>query len=100
MPTMERSVAGTVFSDGRPRSFRSRISIWTPSSPEHALHYNEDKPGFIGRLAWCWAMQVNIANFNLGRRRLGRIPFASSKSMRGGRKRATGHPRASLLRQV
>jgi D-3-phosphoglycerate dehydrogenase len=64
-----RSVAGTVFSDGRPRIIQIK-GIDMESSFAHNLLYvtNRDRPGFIGRLGTLLGDQkVNIANFNLGR---------------------------------
>ena len=46
----ERSVAGTVFSDGRPRIIQVRdIDMEFELAPRMLFVRNEDKPGFIGR---------------------------------------------------
>ncbi len=69
MPDMERSVAGTVFSDGRPRLIQVKgINMEAEFAPHMLYVTNEDKPGFIGRLGTILGTaSVNIANFNLGR---------------------------------
>jgi D-3-phosphoglycerate dehydrogenase len=68
-PGMERSVAGTVFSDGRPRLIQVKgINMEAEFAPHMLYVTNEDKPGFIGRLGTILGNAgVNIANFNLGR---------------------------------
>jgi D-3-phosphoglycerate dehydrogenase len=65
----ERSVAGTVFSDGRPRIIQIKgINLEAGFAPSMLYITNRDKPGFIGRLGTLLgAEQVNIASFNLGR---------------------------------
>jgi D-3-phosphoglycerate dehydrogenase len=69
MPTMTRSLAGTVFSDGRPRLIQIKGIDMEAEIPQHMLYVtNEDKPGFIGRFGTLLGdAGVNIANFNLGR---------------------------------
>jgi D-3-phosphoglycerate dehydrogenase len=69
MADMERSVAGTVFSDGRPRLIQVKgINMEAEFAPHMLYVTNEDKPGFIGRLGTLLGnASVNIANFNLGR---------------------------------
>jgi D-3-phosphoglycerate dehydrogenase len=64
-----RSVAGTVFSDGRPRLIQVKgINMEAEFAPHMLYITNEDKPGFIGRLGTLLGnAAVNIANFNLGR---------------------------------
>jgi D-3-phosphoglycerate dehydrogenase len=64
-----RGVAGTVFSDGRPRLIQVKgINMEAEFAPHMLYVTNEDKPGFIGRLGTVLgAAGVNIANFNLGR---------------------------------
>jgi len=66
---MERSVAGTVFSDGRPRIIQIKgINMEASFAPNVLYVTNQDKPGFIGRLGTLLGSEnVNIANFNLGR---------------------------------
>jgi D-3-phosphoglycerate dehydrogenase len=64
-----RRVAGTVFSDGRPRLIQIRdIDVSAEFAPSMIYVINEDRPGMIGRLgAVLGDAQVNIANFHLGR---------------------------------
>ena len=48
---MQRSVAGTVFSNGRPRLIQIKgIDMEAEFAPHMLYITNEDKPGFIGRL--------------------------------------------------
>jgi D-3-phosphoglycerate dehydrogenase len=65
----ERSVAGTVFSDGKPRLIQVKGMNMEAELGPHMLYVtNEDKPGFIGALGSVLGNAgVNIANFNLGR---------------------------------
>ncbi len=65
----ERSVAGTVFSDGSPRIIQVRGINMEASLDDNMLYIeNTDKPGFIGHLgSVLGGADVNIANFNLGR---------------------------------
>ena len=65
----ERSVAGTVFSNGRPRLIQIKgIDMEAELRPHMLYITNLDKPGFIGRLGTLLGDQnVNIATFNLGR---------------------------------
>ena len=65
----ERSVAGTVFSDGKPRIIQVRgINMEAALDDEMLYIENTDKPGFIGALGTLLGEAgVNIANFNLGR---------------------------------
>ena len=61
----ERSVAGTVFSDGKPRFIQIKGINIDAEIGEHMLYTtNEDRPGIIGELG---QNEVNIANFTLGR---------------------------------
>jgi D-3-phosphoglycerate dehydrogenase len=64
-----RRVAGTVFSDGRPRLIQVKdINLDAEFAPNMLYVINEDKPGFIGNLGTVLGdAKVNIANFNLGR---------------------------------
>ncbi len=66
---LTRSVAGTVFSNGRPRLIQIKnINLDAEFAPHMLYVTNEDKPGFIGRLGTLLGeAKVNIANFNLGR---------------------------------
>lgn len=65
----ERSVAGTVFADGKPRLIQVKgVNMEAEITPSMLYITNEDKPGFIGRLGTLLGNEdVNIANFNLGR---------------------------------
>jgi D-3-phosphoglycerate dehydrogenase len=65
----ERSVAGTVFADGKPRVVKIKgISVDAEFAPSMIYVSNEDKPGFIGRFATTLGdAGVNIATFALGR---------------------------------
>lgn len=66
---MERSIAGTVFSDGKPRFIQIRGINVDAEIGEHMLYTrNKDVPGVIGTLGMTLGgMGVNIANFTLGR---------------------------------
>ncbi len=65
----ERSVAGTVFADGKPRIIQVKgINMEAELGPHMLYITNEDKPGFIGHLGMeLGGSGVNIATFNLGR---------------------------------
>ncbi len=65
----ERSIAGTVFQDGKPRILDIKgIKVDAEFSPSMIYVTNEDKPGFIGRFAGLLGdAGVNIATFALGR---------------------------------
>jgi D-3-phosphoglycerate dehydrogenase len=64
-----RRVAGTVFSDGRPRLIQIKdINMDAEFAPHMLYVINEDKPGMIGRLGTLLGdAKVNIASFALGR---------------------------------
>jgi len=64
-----RSVAGTVYSDGRPRLIQVKgINMDAEFAPRMLYVTNEDKPGFIGLLGTALGQAgVNIASFSLGR---------------------------------
>jgi D-3-phosphoglycerate dehydrogenase len=66
---MERSVAGTVFSDGKPRIIQIKgIELESEFGPNMLYVTNMDKPGFIGSLGTLLGNAgVNIATFHLGR---------------------------------
>lgn len=68
-----RSVAGTVFSDGRPRIIQVRdINMDFEVTPHMMFVRNSDKPGFIGKFGQLMGDRgVNIATFNLGREHAG-----------------------------
>ncbi len=69
----ERSVAGTVFSDGKPRIIQIKgINLEAELGPHMLYVTNEDKPGFIGALGTLLGdAEVNIATFHLGRQSQG-----------------------------
>ncbi len=69
----ERSVAGTVFHDGKPRIISiNGIEVDALVAPTMIYVSNEDRPGFIGRFASILGnADVNIATFALGRDRAG-----------------------------
>ncbi|WP_395685682.1 phosphoglycerate dehydrogenase [Aestuariivirga sp.] len=70
---LERSVAGTVFSDGKARIIQIKGIDLEAEFGSHMLYItNEDRPGFIGALGTVLGNAgVNIATFNLGRRAQG-----------------------------
>ncbi|MBO6882622.1 MAG: phosphoglycerate dehydrogenase [Marivita sp.] len=65
----ERSIAGTVFSDGKPRFIQIKgINIDAEIGAHMVYTTNEDVPGIIGTLGTTMGENnVNIANFTLGR---------------------------------
>ena len=65
----ERSIAGTVFSDGKPRFIQIKgINIDAEIGAHMVYTTNEDVPGIIGALGMTMGENnVNIANFTLGR---------------------------------
>ena len=69
----ERSVAGTVFSDGKPRFIQIKgINIDAEIGAHMLYTTNRDEPGIIGALGQTMgANGVNIANFTLGRADVG-----------------------------
>jgi len=70
---MTRSVAGTVFSDGKPRFIQIKGINLDAEVGQHMVYTtNNDAPGIIGLLGTTFgAAGVNIANFQLGRNRPG-----------------------------
>ncbi|WP_372602955.1 phosphoglycerate dehydrogenase [Actibacterium sp.] len=72
-PTKERSIAGTVFSDGKPRFIQIKGINIDAEIGEHMLYTtNQDVPGIIGTLGGILGdHSVNIANFTLGRTAVG-----------------------------
>lgn len=76
--TQIRSVAGTTFGNGEPRLIQVKgINMDAELSPNMLYITNEDKPGFIGRLGTLLGnLQINIANFNLGRMEKGQDAIA------------------------
>jgi D-3-phosphoglycerate dehydrogenase len=69
----ERSVAGTIFANGKPRIIQVKgINMEAELTPSMLYVTNEDKPGHIGRLGTLLGdLGINIANFNLGRMDVG-----------------------------
>ncbi|MCC1494272.1 phosphoglycerate dehydrogenase [Cognatishimia sp. F0-27] len=69
-PERERSIAGTVFSDGKPRFIQIKgINIDAEVGKHMVYTTNKDVPGIIGTLGTTLgANGVNIANFTLGRK--------------------------------
>ena len=69
----ERSIAGTVFSDGKPRFIQIKGINIDAEIGEHMLYTtNKDVPGIIGTLGNTLGTNgVNIANFTLGRSTVG-----------------------------
>ncbi|RCS24041.1 phosphoglycerate dehydrogenase [Phyllobacterium salinisoli] len=68
-----RSIAGTCFSDGKPRFIQIKGINLDAEVGQHMLYTtNNDTPGMIGMLGTvCGKHGVNIANFSLGRNRPG-----------------------------
>jgi len=77
-PTRERSIAGTVFSDGKPRFIQIKGINIDAEIGRHMLYTtNEDVPGIIGTLGRTLGEGgVNIANFTLGRSEKGKDAIA------------------------
>ena len=69
----ERSIAGTCFSDGKPRFIQIKgINIDAEVGAHMLYTTNEDVPGIIGALGRTMGENgVNIANFTLGRAKAG-----------------------------
>jgi D-3-phosphoglycerate dehydrogenase len=65
----ERSIAGTVFTDGKPRFIQIKGITIDAAIGQHMLYTtNRDEPGIIGTLGVTMGTHgVNIANFTLGR---------------------------------
>ena len=70
---MTRSIAGTCFSDGKPRFIQIKGINLDAEVGQHMLYTtNADAPGIVGLLgSICGGNGVNIANFQLGRDRPG-----------------------------
>jgi D-3-phosphoglycerate dehydrogenase len=68
-----RSVAGTSFSDGKPRFIQIKDINMEAEVGRHMLYTtNKDEPGIIGELGtMCGKNNINIANFHLGRNEKG-----------------------------
>ncbi|MDZ4096719.1 MAG: phosphoglycerate dehydrogenase, partial [Paracoccaceae bacterium] len=74
----ERSIAGTCFSDGKPRFIQIKgINIDAEIGAHRLYTTNEDVPGIIGLLGMTMGKNgVNIANFTLGRSGVGQEAIA------------------------
>ena len=74
----QRSIAGTVFSDGKPRFIQIKgINIDAEIGANMVYTTNEDVPGIIGTLGQTMGENgVNIANFTLGRQHQGKEAIA------------------------
>ncbi len=74
----ERSIAGTVFSDGKPRFIQIKgINIDAEIGAHMVYTTNNDVPGIIGTLGKTMGENgVNIANFTLGREAAGQEAIA------------------------
>jgi D-3-phosphoglycerate dehydrogenase len=71
--TRERSIAGTCFSDGKPRFIQIKGINVDAEVGQHMLYTtNKDVPGIIGKLGTLLGdAGVNVANFTLGRANAG-----------------------------
>ncbi|MDP3341548.1 phosphoglycerate dehydrogenase [Frigidibacter sp.] len=76
--TRERSIGGTVFSDGKPRFIQVKGINIDAEVGQHMLYTtNRDVPGIIGTLGGTLGKHgVNIANFTLGRAAAGEDAIA------------------------
>jgi D-3-phosphoglycerate dehydrogenase len=65
----EKSIAGTLVGDSRPRLVEIKgIAVEADFAPDMLYVTNQDKPGFIGRFGMVLANAgINIATFHLGR---------------------------------
>jgi D-3-phosphoglycerate dehydrogenase len=65
----ERSIAGTLLAENRPRLVEIKgIAVEADFAPHMLYVTNQDKPGFIGRFGMALAEAgINIATFHLGR---------------------------------
>lgn len=74
----ERSIAGTVFADGKPRFIQVKgINIDAEVGAHMLYTTNNDVPGIIGTLGKTLGDHgVNIANFTLGRSSVGQDAIA------------------------
>ncbi|UOM32942.1 phosphoglycerate dehydrogenase [Acuticoccus sp. I52.16.1] len=90
----ERSVAGTVFSDGKPRIIQVKgINLDADFAPHMIYVTNQDKPGFIGSIGMALGEAgVNIANFTLGRKDAGGEAICLIE--------VDGEPAAEVLKKV
>lgn len=69
----QRSIAGTVFSDGKPRFIQIKgINMDVDVGRNMLYTTNHDEPGIIGTLGKAMGeARLNIANFHLGRNKVG-----------------------------
>ena len=97
---MERSVAGTVFSDGKPRIIQIKgIELESEFGPHMLYVTNQDKPGFIGALGTLLGNAgVNIATFHLGRQAQGAGRHLPRPDRRAGAREGAGRGRRSCRR--
>lgn len=73
-----RSIAGTVFSDGKPRFIQIKgINMEAEATPHMLYTTNSDVPGIIGKIGSMFGeADINIANFHLGRDKQGGAAIA------------------------
>ena len=93
-----RRVAGTVFSDGRPRLIQVKgINMDAEFAPHMLYVINEDKPGFIGKLGTCWAKRASTSPTSIWAALTpGADAIAPGRGRRaGGRKGAGRDPQAA-----
>ncbi len=96
--SQERALAGTVFTDGKPRIVQIKdIKVDAEFAPAMLYVTNEDKPGFIGRFATTLGdAGVNIATFRARPRRTWRVGHRVGRGRRrgpgGGLERIEGLP--------
>ena len=77
-PRQERSIVGTVFSDGKPRIIQIKgIYLEAEFNPHMLYATNRDVPGVVGALGTILGQNdINIANFHLGRDTAGQNAIA------------------------
>ncbi|MGI9357057.1 MAG: NAD(P)-dependent oxidoreductase, partial [Rhizobiaceae bacterium] len=68
-----RAIAGTVFSDGKPRFIQIKGINMEAEAAQHMVYVtNQDVPGIVGKLGSMFgSMNINIAQFYLGRDKQG-----------------------------
>ena len=91
----DRSVAGTVFSDHRPRIIQiQRMNLEAELTPHMLYTENADKPGYIGAIGTVLGEAgVNIATFTLGRDAGRRQGARAGRRGREGQRRGAGEGR-------
>ena len=89
--TLERSIAGTVFSDGKPRVIQIKgINMEAELGPYMLYVTNADKPGFIGAFGTILGDRgVNIATFISAATNRAAMPSRWSRSMARCRRRCS-----------